>query len=212
MARPKPPGTPLPPRLEMKIQAKEAEARLVKEAERKNYAQTYYKKNRKRLMAKRKRRYELDERYRETVKTRALETKKTARESKPKPTEPAGPRWAKPQVFRVRVDDRVYDVECFTQKYLSVTLNRSKITLLKWEEAGILPPPVYKSTRGMRLYPAFQVAKILGAWERCRDADPYAVDHRIRSTQFPAYLKKIWEVWPFGFDLNTQPQVNRRET
>ena len=168
-----------------------------------SYNKKYYEENREELLAKKAKRYREDPDYQAQIKERsAARKKRLAQEKRAKGIKPKRRQPYKPRIHTVEINGEDREVEMFTLGRLAMMLDRKIGTLRLWESKGILPQPLYRDGRGVRLYTALQVQLILKAWREVKREHGDKLRRRLANTEFPAALRQIWEDYPLGVDLN----------
>lgn len=173
------------------------------------YNRDYYLKNRDRICAQRAQRYRENPEYREQIRAatkRQREKKKKLQESitepRPRSTRTRGPQ--RPQKHVIEVNGMRVEVTMVTMGYLAQALGRKKITVLFWEDRGVLPAALYRDARGTRLYTDFQFYKIVQAWHEAKqECGEHMVNRWVSKTTFPKKLQELWQKYPYGIDLRT---------
>lgn len=175
-----------------------------------SYHSEYYRDHREEIRENRRQRYANDPVYREARKEAARKRKKIVLEENRKERARLG---LKPGARRTRVpmapkahvleiNGKDYLVEMQSAGQLANVLNRKTQTVRLWEKKGILPEALYRDSRKMRLYPAFQVKQLKDAYRKARIDAPKLVMSRISQTSFPEAAAEIWRKWPLGVDVD----------
>lgn len=168
--------------------------------ERREYNKKYYAKHRDDLLEKKRKRYREDEEYRRKVNSRAVDRHRRHRLVVKRQKKKA----EDPMMFQVSIDGSLVELKMYTLRQLSIALGKSMKTIRAWEDRGIMPKALYRSSHGPngnRLYPEFQFTLILEAYAMSLNVDGRKrVERRISSTSFPERLREIWNKYPAGIN------------
>ena len=137
------------------------------------YNHSYYEKNKNRLQARKKRRYDNDPSY----KAKALIRRKEQRE-RDKLRRKMGPPQPKkaarePKQMRIKLTDGTeVIVGMYSIGQAAYRVGVSSYTLRKWEQQAIIPPALYRSKGGHRLYTEDQVVVMRDVYNDYRRDKP----------------------------------------
>lgn len=120
------------------------------DAEDKEYNQEYYDQHKNTISEHRKSRYWTDPEYRAQVMARSRKRYQVESSSKDKDIG-----------YTVKMKDRV---EVFTIKHVANQIGKCEDTIRTWESKGIIPRPIYKESRGWRLYNSKQIQLLTAAF------------------------------------------------
>lgn len=80
-------------------------------------------------------------------------------------------------------------IELFYIGTLAHALGRTSACIRKWEIGGILPDPMFRDTKGRRLYSEEQIDAIVSCAERANVRQ----GHGISNSSFPKWVRIEWE-------------------
>jgi adenosyl cobinamide kinase/adenosyl cobinamide phosphate guanylyltransferase len=122
-------------------------------------AKSYYERNKERIKKHNKMRYDTDPQYRQSVIDAVLKSRKKKSEIKKRLKEHKkikAKHWAE-----LEVNGKVQ--ECCDVRYLSAVLNRSVLTIRRWERQGKIPPTFRHKSR--RFYTKKHFLMMQKFWE-----------------------------------------------
>ncbi len=162
-------------------------------------APSYYQRHRGTIQKRRHQRYHEDSEYRETVReqSREYQRKRRATERTKNPVR-RGPN--EPSDFTIDVGGKDVLVHMYTTGMLAAALGRKAQTMRVWEKKGIIPPALYRSPQGARLYTEFQSIRIVNIFQEEFRSHGDLAFTRITKTEFPRRVKELWRDFPLGID------------
>lgn len=177
-----------------------AKFRKLTEEERKERSRrkwrNYYKKHRKEITEKKNQQYKKDPEYRARARRIAAEQyealKKTGTTARPK----------KKSDMTVKVeleDGRIIETMVYGAAEVAAHIGRTAATLAMWEKRGWMPPAMYRTTQGRRLYTALQVDLIIKARRKVkRKLGTYFSREAVQ--WLSELFHEIWEKYPNGVE------------